>query len=77
MRGGQGCAPGGQLAFAVSSVTDKPLNVTIKITTIISGKTTTAQKVVYIPAGGEELVGCSVDGPPPYAYRRYQIVGIQ
>ena len=76
MRGGQGCGPGGQLAFAVSSVTNKQLTVTIKITTVISGKTTTSQKVVYLSAGGEQFVGCTVDGPPPYAYRKYQIVGI-
>jgi hypothetical protein len=77
LRSQQGCAPGGQLAFAVSHVPNKQLTVTIKITTIISGTTTTAQKVVYLPAGGEEFVGCTIDGPGPYAYRRYTIVGIQ
>jgi hypothetical protein len=76
-RDGQGCAPGGQRVFAVSNNSSKALTVTIKVLNTIGGKTTPTQQVVYLPAGGEQFVGCTIDGPGPYAYRKYQIVGIQ
>jgi hypothetical protein len=51
--------------------------VTLKIASTVAGKTNVGESVVPLPAGGQQYVGCTVEGAvPPYINHTFQIVGV-
>ena len=75
---GGGCAPGGQLASVVNKLTGNAIRVTLQTVTTTSGTSGTGNQTVYLVAGGEWSVGCTIEGSgPPYIYHNFKIIGVQ
>lgn len=76
-RSGSGCAPGGQTAVLLNRLIDRPINVTLGITTTISGESSTNSQVIPLEPAGEQSVGCTIEGAmPPYIYNRFEILAV-
>lgn len=71
-----GFANGGRMATLVNAQTDKAAKVTLRThhsTGIDAGH---AEKVIALPAGGEQLLGCNVTSTLPMTVYRFEIRGV-
>ena len=73
----QACAAGGQMASLQNNLTNQGIKVTLKISTTISGQTSVGEGRISLTAGGDKLLGCTLEGvAPPYISRKFEIVGV-
>jgi hypothetical protein len=79
LRDGEKCGLSGlgHLVYAVNERTDRRVRVTVREHWSGGGQTGQTDRQHEIFAGGEQQVGCTLGGAPPYYHSTYEIIGCE